>query len=98
MRRRTQRAAAFGRELEAPRKTRALLAATCSKKTPDIVPNISKTPTFQDRIYDFRIYNFPFGHAPASTASDGTQARGEIASTMNWRIGGLPLEGTPPLA
>ena len=42
--------------------------------------------------------HFPFGHAPASTASDGTQARGEIDSTMNWRIGGVPLEATPPLA
>ena len=65
-----------------------------------------KDPSFKDnltRIYtdfgtSFLPPHFPFGHAPASTASDGTQARGEIDSTMNWRIGGVPLEATPPLA
>ena len=77
------------------RTTRALLA------------RLHAPPSFQrqylTRIYtdfgtSFLLPHFPFGHAPASTASDGTQARGEIDSTMNWRIGGVPLEATPPLA
>ena len=74
--------------------TRALLAATCF--CPSFKDNLTRIYT--DFGTSFLPPHFPFGHAPASTASDGTQARGEIDSTMNWRIGGVPLEATPPLA
>ena len=77
------------------RTTRALLAATCSRP-PSFKDNLTRIYT--DFGTSFLPPHFPFGHAPASTASDGTQARGEIDSTMNWRIGGVPLEATPPLA
>ena len=78
------------------RTTRALLAATCFCPTPSFKDNLTRIYT--DFGTSFLPPHFPFGHAPASTASDGTQARGEIDSTMNWRIGGVPLEATPPLA
>ena len=76
--------------------TRALLAATCFCHPPHFKDNLTRIYT--DFGTSFLPPHFPFGHAPASTASDGTQARGEIDSTMNWRIGGVPLEATPPLA
>ena len=79
------------------RTTRALLAATCfCPHHPSFKDNLTRIYT--DFGTSFLPPHFPFGHAPASTASDGTQARGEIDSTMNWRIGGVPLEATPPLA